>query len=53
MSLESREPIRDALRSVGKRTLRIYTGKQMKNLIGSFRLGKLDLDKELSRHVHG
>ncbi|MBI2119291.1 MAG: hypothetical protein HYT97_06665 [Elusimicrobia bacterium] len=53
MSLEARELIRDALCSAGRRTLRIYTGKQMKNLIGSFRFGKLDLDKELGRQVHG
>lgn len=53
ISLEARELIREALRSTGKSTRRTYTGKHMKNLIGSFRMGKLDLDEVLAKQAHG
>ena len=53
ISLEARELIREALRSTGKGTRRTYTGKHMKSLIGSFRMGKIDLDEVLAKQAHG
>jgi len=53
ISLQVRELIRETLRSTGKRTHRTYTGKHTKSLIGSFRMGKMDLDEVLVKQAHG
>lgn len=54
LSLEARELIREALRSTGKRSRRIYTGKHFDKLIGKFRMGKkIDPDEILTQQVHG
>lgn len=53
ISLAAKELIREALRSTGKTTPRIYTGKHTKNLIGKFHMSKVDLDEVLAQQVHG
>ena len=53
VSLEARELIREALRSTGKSSPRIFTGKHTENLIGKYHKGKVDLDEVLATQVHG
>ena len=53
ISLEARELIRGALRSAGKPSRKIYTGRHIKKLIGKFPMGKFDLDEVLVDQAHG
>lgn len=53
MSLEAREIIRQAFYSSERRTMRAYTGRNIKNLVGKFKMGRGDLDDALAKQVHG
>ena len=54
VSLEARELIREALRSSGGESRRVFTGKHFSSLIGIFPAGRVrDLDDILVEQVHG
>jgi len=53
MSLEAREIIRNVFRFSGTRGRRIYKGKNIRDLIGAYRLGKGDPTDVLVKQVHG
>ena len=53
MSLEAREIIRQSFNSSERRTMRPYTGKHIKGLVGKFRMGNTNLDDLLVTQVHG
>jgi len=53
ISLEARQLIRQAMYSPEQRTMRPYTGKHIKKLIGKFKMGKVDPTDVLVSQVHG
>jgi hypothetical protein len=53
MSLEAREIIRQAFYSPEKRSMRPYTGKHIKGLVGKLKIGRAGLDDVLATQVHG
>jgi len=53
MSLEAREIIRQAIYSSETRTMRAFTGKHIKKLIGKFKMGRIDPEEVLVQQVHG
>jgi len=53
MSLEAREIIRQAFNSSEKSTMRVYTGKHIKGLVGKLKMGRIELDDLLVTQVHG
>ena len=53
MSLKARKIIRQAFYSTEKHTMRPYTVKNIKKLIGKFKMGKIDPGELLVSQVHG
>jgi hypothetical protein len=53
MSLEAREIIRRIFGDSTRDRPRAYTGKNIRELIGAFRMGKIDAADVLARQVHG
>jgi len=53
LSLEARELIREALKSAGRRTPKIYMGRQFSAFIGKYHGGPGRPDDILAEQVHG